>query len=130
MKYTLLDMFLFFAVFIFNPLLFSVISAYIFTEQSKKYYEWKKYIMQKKRKIELKKPKNLISSYRFRAEGCKNTLSVSFCGVKSILDFNDTFISLKMQSVKIEIYGKNLEITVFENRNIGICGVFERIEWK
>ena len=45
-----------------------------------------------------------------------------------IIKFTDTFISLKLNRLKINIYGKDLLITKLETREIMIKGYIEKME--
>lgn len=47
-----------------------------------------------------------------------------------IIKFTDTYISLKLKELKINIYGKDLLITKLEQKEIMIKGYIEKLEKK
>ncbi|MCQ2455674.1 MAG: YabP/YqfC family sporulation protein [Clostridia bacterium] len=50
-------------------------------------------------------------------------------GCKSILDFSDTYISLKINAGSLLIYGKNLKIEEFEEKTIRVKGKIKTVEF-
>ena len=56
-------------------------------------------------------------------------ISTTVSGVLSIIDFNDSFAILKLRGGKIKIFGKKLQISVYEGRAVGIEGKIGGVEF-
>ena len=68
-----------------------------------------------------------------RKEGYYIILYSNFIYIYNYLDiikFTDTFITLKLKDIKINIYGKDLLITKLETHEIMIKGYIEKMEKK
>jgi len=67
----------------------------------------------------------------FHIEADKSPRGISVCvnGVFAILDFTDELALLKLRRGKIKISGHSLEISVFENKTVEICGKISGMEF-
>ena len=76
------------------------------------------------------KPKTKFSSkFRMEAVRCPKGLSLIFSGIIAVEEFDTERIFLKSHGSKIEIDGKKLDITVFENNDMEVVGKIEGIRF-
>lgn len=87
--------------------------------------------MQNNKKIKAEndvKPK-LPSGFHVEIDRTASNLSVSVCGVISILDFTDSAALLKVRGRKIKIVGSMLNVAVYENRVAEVSGRVSGVEF-
>lgn len=71
----------------------------------------------------------LACGFHMEADRISEGISVSVCGVFSILDFNTELAVLKLRHGKIKVRGIGLSIAVYENRTVEIFGKVEALEF-
>ena len=67
------------------------------------------------------------SKFRMEATRCGKGVSLVFSGIIGVEELNSENVLLKSHGAKIEIKGKRLNITVFENNDIEVVGKIEGI---
>jgi len=85
--------------------------------------------MQENGKKEKKKDNTLAYGFHIEADRINDGISVSVCGVFSILDFNTELAVVKLKKGRLKVRGKGLSIAVYENRTVEIFGKVEVFEF-
>ena len=67
------------------------------------------------------------TSFRLEAVRHRRGMSLMLSGIVCVSDFNDRCVSVKGHGGRVEIQGKRLELTVFENSSIEITGRVEGV---
>lgn len=70
-----------------------------------------------------------IGAFHIEADRIREGISVSVCGVYSVLEFTEEFCVLKIRQGRIKIAGKKLSIAVYENKTVEIFGKVGAIEF-
>jgi len=79
--------------------------------------------MQKKDKKNVALPlSGVVSPFHIEIDKAGGGVSLSCNGVKGITEFSDAEIKLKLSTFSLEIEGKNLYMTVFEDTCVEIIG--------
>ena len=68
-------------------------------------------------------------SFHIEIDRTASGLSISVCGVISILDFTELSALLKVRGRKIKIVGSMLNVTVYENRVAEVSGRITGVEF-
>ena len=68
--------------------------------------------------------------FHLEADRSGQGLTIMLSGIIGISDFSDSFIHLKGHGGRIEVIGKNLFISVYENCSVEIVGRVEEILFK
>lgn len=76
-----------------------------------------------------KPPKQLPLGFRLEAERSRKGLSITVCGVVSIVDLSCETVILKTHGGKISFVGKRLSVKVFEHSTVEISGKVEDIRF-
>ena len=84
--------------------------------------------MTKKRENKILKPQ-FLSKFRMEAVRCPKGISLVFCGIIGVEEFDSSLVSLKSHGSKIKVSGKKLNMTVFENNDIEVVGKVEEISF-
>lgn len=71
----------------------------------------------------------IVPSFRMEADGRGNFISVTFTGILSVKELSDNEIAISTKREFIELSGKKLSITVFENKTVEISGNVESIKF-
>ncbi len=72
----------------------------------------------------------LSSTFRLEAVRHGRGMSILLSGIVGVEGFNDTQIMLKSHGCRIEVMGKRLNLTVFENNSLEITGKIEGVDFK
>lgn len=84
----------------------------------------------KKRKILLEEyQKNTHSGFHIEIDKIINGVAVCVNGVSSVLDFGEERAILKLRRGKLRVEGRELTISVYENKTAEISGKVEKIEF-
>lgn len=59
----------------------------------------------------------------------QNDTDILIDGCKSIIDYDETLIQLKLKNMNISIYGNKLKIVYLNNNKALISGKIERLEY-
>ena len=73
---------------------------------------------------------NGLSAFRMEGERCSKGICLRFAGIIGINQFSKEEIEINNHSGRILIFGKKLNVTVFENRQLEIAGRIETVEFK
>ena len=69
------------------------------------------------------------SKFRMEAARCPKGMTLIFSGIIAVEEFDSEKVFLKSHGSKIEINGKRLDITVFENNDMEVVGKIEGINF-
>lgn len=85
--------------------------------------------MQENEKKEKRTDGTNTGGFHIEADRISDGISVSVCGVLSILDFSTELAILKIRRGRIRVRGGGLSIAVYENRTVEIFGKVEALEF-
>lgn len=71
-----------------------------------------------------------LSSFRMEGERCSRGIVLRFAGIIGINHFSEEEIEINNHSGRILVFGKRMNVTVFENRQVEILGRVETVEFK
>ena len=81
------------------------------------------------RKKEMPKLGDALSKFHIEAERCARGILLTVDGVIGIEDFSEEQVMLKSHGGRVEIFGKRLNICVFESGAVEISGRVEDIRF-
>lgn len=70
------------------------------------------------------------SGFHLEADRSRQGLTITLSGIVGINDFSNDYIHLKGHGGRIEVLGKNLFISVYENGSVEIVGTVGEIIFK
>ena len=78
--------------------------------------------MQRKKTTDQISKSPVTSRFQIEADGQGSKTSLSVSNVFAVVELSEEFISLRLARGKINVRGKKLGITVYENNIVEICG--------
>jgi len=72
---------------------------------------------------------NIFHSFHIEGDGAGNKMSISISSVMAVVELDEELISLRLLRGKINVRGKKLSISVYENNIVEIVGKVGNIEF-
>ena len=76
-----------------------------------------------------KTQRDIFSEFHIDIDRCARGLAVTVSGARCVIDFNDSECLLKVRRGRVRVFGKELNISVFENNIIEISGKIGGVEF-
>ena len=79
--------------------------------------------------VEKRLERRLDSKFRLEAQRSRGGMSLVFSGIIGVEGFTKEHVRMKSHGAVVELRGKKLEITVFENNDVEVWGKVEGIDF-
>ena len=73
--------------------------------------------------------RDILSAFHIDLDRCIRGLAATVSGARSVIDFNESECLLGVKGGRVRIFGKELNISVFENNTLEISGRIGGVEF-
>ena len=76
-----------------------------------------------------KTQRDIFSTFHIDLDRCARGIAATVSGARCVVDFNESECLLKVKGGRVRIFGKELNISVFENDTLEISGRIGGVEF-